>query len=301
MQEMLSKSVKDIHPENALPAMLKTFQAQAAGQIAINENAPVLRKDGSVFYADIATNSIVYDLRPYLIGFFRDITERKQAQEALQREHRTLKHLLLSSDHERQTIAYEIHDGLAQYLAGAIMQFQAYSHLKDTDPELAAKAHEAGVTMVQQSHFEARRLIAGVRPPVLDEAGVVEAITHLINEQDRERGPQIEFHSKVKFRRLVPIVENAIYRIIQEGLSNACQHSQSSRVRITLLQQKDRIRIEIRDWGIGFNPKEVKEGSYGLIGIRERARLLGGKCRIQSTAGKGTCITVELPLMEREE
>jgi signal transduction histidine kinase len=181
------------------------------------------------------------------------------------------------------------------------MQFQSYSHLKDSNPELAGKAHDAGMTMIQQGHFEARRLIAGVRPPILDEAGVVEAVAHLINEKNLERGPQIEFNSKVQFSRLVPILENAIYRISQEGLSNACKHSQSERILVSLLQQKDRIRIEIRDWGIGFDPKNVKEGHYGLIGIRERARLLGGKYRIQSAAGKGTRITVELPLMERDE
>ena len=166
---------------------------------------------------------------------------------------------------------------------------------------MATKAYEAAMTLLRQGHSEARRLIAGIRHPVLDEAGVVEAVAHLINEQNREKGPKIEFRSHVDFSRLVPILENAIYRIIQEGLSNACKYSQSSRVRITLLQQKDRLRIEIRDWGIGFNPKNVKEGSYGLTGIRERARLLGGKYRIQSAAGKGTRIIVELPLMEREE
>ena len=81
-----------------------------------------------------------------MIGFFRDITERRQAQEALQKEHRTLRHLLQSSDHERQLIAYEIHDGLAQQLAGAIMQFQTFDHLKDKKPKLAAKAYDAGMT-----------------------------------------------------------------------------------------------------------------------------------------------------------
>jgi signal transduction histidine kinase len=135
---------------------------------------------------------------------------------------------------------------------------------------------------------------------VLDEAGVVEAVAHLINEQNRGQGPQIEFRSLIKFSRLIPLLENAIYRIIQEGMTNACKYGQSDRVRITLLQQKDRLRIEIRDWGIGFNTKDIKEGCYGLTGIRERARLLGGKYRIQSATGKGTRILVELPIVERE-
>ena len=78
----------------------------------------MLRKDGRVLYADIMGNNLTYGGRPCVLGLFRDITERKQAQAALERERRTLKHLLQSSDHERQLIAYEIHDGLAQYLAG---------------------------------------------------------------------------------------------------------------------------------------------------------------------------------------
>ena len=162
------------------------------------------------------------------------------------------------------------------------------------------KSFEVAMSLLRQGHFEARRLIAGVRPPVLDEAGVVEAVAHLINEQNRENGPQIEFISKVKFSRLVPILENSIYRICQEGLSNACKHSQSENVRIKLSQIEDRIRIEIRDWGIGFDPRHVKDNSFGLIGIRERVRLLGGKHRIQSNPAKGTRIVVELPIMERE-
>ena len=156
-----------------------------------------------------------------------DITERKRAEEALTKEHRNLKHLLQASDHERQLIAYEIHDGLAQQLAGAIMQFQAFDHLKEKNPKEAANAYHAGLTMLQQGHFEARRLIAGVRPPILDEAGVVEAIAHLVHERGRDKGPKIDFRSRVDFDRLDPTLENAIYRIAQEGLTNACKHSKS--------------------------------------------------------------------------
>jgi two-component system sensor histidine kinase DegS len=104
----------------------------------------------------------------------------------------------------------------------------------------------------------------------------------------------------VKFKRLVPILENSIYRICQEGLSNACKHSKSENVRIKLSQHEDRIRIEIRDWGTGFDPRHVKRDSFGLIGIRERVRLLGGKHRIQTAPAQGTRIVVELPIMERE-
>ena len=230
-----------------------------------------------------------------------DITERKRAEEALRTEHRTLKHLLQSSDHERQLIAYEIHDGLAQYLAGALMQFDVYAHLKETKPKDAAKAYDAGVTMLRQGHFEARRLISGLRPPILDEEGIVAAIAHLVGEVRRKKGPKIEYRSRVEFQRLAPILENAVYRIAQEALTNACKHSQSKTVRITLAQHGDRLRIEVHDRGVGFRPEDIKEGQFGLAGIRERARLLGGKATVESKVGKGTRVVVELPIVPRRD
>jgi PAS domain S-box-containing protein len=426
-EELLATSVQDIHPPEEATNDLWRFQQVAESQRSINENRPVLRKDGAIFYADITGRRILYDGRPCVLALFRDvterrhaqealreseekyktlvetspdavimadltgratfvsrrylemhaaecadeflgktafdfmvpeeyekgreyfqktlrdgitrgveytfikkngtrfpaelsaavvkdcsgkpvaivsilrdITERKQAEEALQRKHRTLKYLLQSSDHERQLIAYEIHDGLAQQLAGAIMQFQTYDHLKDKKPNPAAKAYDAGMTMLQQGHVEARRLISGVRPPILDEQGVIAAIAHLVHEQSRLKGPKIDNHSRVDFDRLAPILENAIYRIAQEGLANACQHSKSEKVRVSLVQRGDRIRIEVRDWGIGFNTKSVQENRFGLVGIRQRVGLLGGKCSIRSTMGEGTRITVELPVVARE-
>jgi signal transduction histidine kinase len=89
-------------------------------------------------------------------------------------------------------------------------------------------------------------------------------------------------------------------QIAQEGLTNACQHSKSEKVRVSLLQHGDEVRIEIRDWGTGFDPKAVPKNRFGLEGIRQRARLLGGKCSIRSRTGKGTWITVELPVVLRE-
>jgi len=230
----------------------------------------------------------------------RDITERKKAREALEKEHRTLKHLFQSTDHERQVIAYEIHDGLAQQLAGAIMQFQTFSYLKDTKPQDAARAYEAGMMMLHQGHFEARRLISGVRPPILDESGIVAAVAHLVSEQRLQKGPKIEFRSEVAFDRLVPILENTIYRIVQEGLLNACKHSKSTRVRVELVQQGENLQIKVQDWGEGFDPARVEGDRFGLEGIQQRARLLGGSTAVKTTPGQGTCLTVELPLVLKD-
>ena len=205
------------------------FEAAAEGRVSINENRPVLRKDGSIFYADITGHRILDEGRPRLLALFRDVTERRQAQAALHREQRTLEHMLQASDHERRLIAYDIHDGLAQELAAAIMQFQVYEQFKDTKPDEAKKAYDCGVTLLRQGHVETRRLISGVRPPILDESGVLAAISHLVHDPVFDQGPKIEFRSKVAFHRLAPVVENVIYRIVQEGLSNARNHSQSKK------------------------------------------------------------------------
>jgi PAS domain S-box-containing protein len=299
-EELLSMSVLDIHPKEEAPRLMQRFHARVHEGYRDDVDVPVLRKDGSIFYANVMGNPLVYRGRQCIVAFFRDITERRQAQEALRKERRILKHLLQSSDHERQLIAYEIHDGLAQYLAGAIMQFQTFDHLKDKKPKLATKAYDGGMTMLQQGHHDARRLIAGVRPTILDEEGIVSGIAHLVHEQSRRRKPKIDYHSRIDFDRLAPILENAIYRIAQEGLANACQHSKSEKVRVSLVQQEDRVRIEIRDWGVGFDTKTVRGDHFGLEGIRQRARLLGGKCSIRSMAGKGTRIAVELPVVLRD-
>lgn len=273
-----------------------------------------LRKDGAEFPIEISVAAFRIHEQWFAAGIVRDISQRKRAEAALRQKNRALRHLMLASDRERQLIAYEIHDGLAQELAGAMMQFESYHARKESDTAGALAAFQAGMSMLRQSHAEARRLIAGVRPPILDEHGVVEAVAHLVHElrnagglhgQRRprdSRGPmKIGFRSRVRFRRLVPPLENGIYRICQAALTNACKYSKSDRVRVSLRQAGDRVRMEIRDWGVGFEKGAAKGLHFGLEGIRQRARLLGGKCSIRSEAGKGTRVVVELPIVEKEE
>jgi PAS domain S-box-containing protein len=299
----ISDSVDDwarlLHPDERdwMLKFLEDFLAGTSPTVTVEYR--LRHKDGSYRWI-VATGLVVRDEqgKAYrFVGSHADITDRKRAEEALEREHKTLKHLLQSSDHERQLIAYEIHDGLAQQLAAAIMQFDAFDHLKETNPKPAADAYHAAMTMLRQGHFEARRLIAGVRPPILDEAGIVAAISHLVNEKKRQKGSKIEYLSKVEFDRLAPILENAIYRIVQEALTNACRYSKSKKVHVELVQRGDRIHIAVRDQGIGFDSARIEENQFGLAGIRERARLLGGTATVESAPGKGTQIAVELPVI----
>jgi signal transduction histidine kinase len=229
-----------------------------------------------------------------------DIEERKRDQEALRAEQRTLRHLLEAGDQDRQTIAYEVHEGLAQECAAAIMQFEAFEAMKDSDPGAAADAYHKGMAQLQLVHGETRRLITGLRPLILDESGVVAAIDHLVSELGGPQGPTIEYEADVQCDRLAPALENAIYRIVQEALNNACRHSNSPKVRVSLVQREGRIRVEVQDWGVGFDVKAVWENRFGLEGIRQRVRLLDGTCSLRSTIGQGTTLAVELPLIQEK-
>jgi PAS domain S-box-containing protein len=249
------------------------------------------------------------------MAVIRDIRRRKEVERALRksyedlqslyaglaRERQTLRHMLRASDHERQLIAYEIHDGVAQRLAAAIMQFQAHEHLRRTQPEEAETARAAGLQMLRQANLETRRLISGVRPPILDESGIAAAVAHLVHDERSNTGLAIEFVSRVAFDRLPRVLENAIYRIAQEALTNACRHSRAQRICVSFVQEESSVRLEVQDWGQGFDPANVEGDHFGLEGIRERARLLGGQAAIVSRPGEGTTVSAILPLVEPDD
>jgi signal transduction histidine kinase len=228
-----------------------------------------------------------------------DITEAKRAAEAVQKEQQLLRHLLSLQERERKLVAYEIHDGLAQKLVGAQLQFHSVDIAEGRDANEAQQSFDAGMRLLHDSIGEARRLIGGIRPPILDEAGIVPAIEYLISEHQEHGGTEIEFIHNVGADRLALPLETAVFRIVQEALTNACHHSRSDKVRVELIEENGRIRIEVRDWGIGFDPEQVKEGRFGLQGIRERARLLGGQAVIETGLHKGTRMSVQLPFAER--
>ena len=211
---------------------------------------------------------------------------------------RALRHLLESADHERQLIAYDIHDGIAQQVAAALMQLQSYQHLRKIAPAQAATAFDAALGLLRQAQGEARRLISGVRPPALDDSGLVAGLVHLAQDQRLAGGPRVEFHSDVAFNRLAAGLENAVYRVAQEAVTNACKHSGSDRVRMMLTQEDARLRLEVRDWGVGFDPAAVPPGHFGLEGMRKRSRLLGGTVTIDSRPGHGTTVTLVVPLQK---
>lgn len=195
----------------------------------------------------------------------------------------------------RRLIACEIHDGLIQEATGAHMHLEALLDSGEVPPGPARDKIELALGLVRRVVSEGRRLISGQRLPVLERSGVVAAVECLIEEQP-QGGPSIELIADVPPDRLEPLLETTIYRIAQEAITNVRRHSKSDRAEIRLSRTDDRIRIEIRDWGVGFDPAHVERKRLGLEGIRERARLLRGRAEIDSAPGGGTRVLVDLPL-----
>jgi beta-phosphoglucomutase len=229
-----------------------------------------------------------------------NITQERRASEAIEKERQLLRRMLDLHERERQLIAYEIHDGFAQQLTGALFRLQGFRETLANNAAEAWKGFDSATQLLCRAIDETRRLISGLRPPILDEMGVIEAVQYLVYEQRKDGGPEIEFEHDMDGERFPPPLENAIFRIVQESLGNACRHSRSPKVHVAIGRRNGRLCIGIRDWGIGFDPRVVAEQRFGLQGIRERVRLLEGRVAIESAPGKGTHIAVELPLSDVE-
>jgi PAS domain S-box-containing protein len=259
-----------------------------------------LRKDGNTVWGRITGTAIRNQEGKvmYGLGIVEDINERKAAEQETEREQQLLRRLLDLHERERKMIAYEIHDGLAQQLTGALFTFQALGQLRDKASPEAQALLTSGVQLLTESIAETRRLISGLRPPILDESGVVVALEYLVGDFEKRTGVTIDFSSEVRARRLAAPLENALFRMAQETLTNATRYSHSPKIEMRLHQHGNRIVFEIQDWGVGFNPDEVDDDHFGLKGLRERARLLGGTAEVRSAPKQGTRIRVELPLIE---
>jgi signal transduction histidine kinase len=223
-----------------------------------------------------------------------NVTERWRIEEKLREEQALLEDMLRYHERDRKLIAYEIHDGLVQDITAAhmLLTFLSNSNLPPSQIR-----NEVGKTvgLVKKALDEARQLIGGLRPPILDELGVISALSVLIDGLQSDH-LTIDFTAKVQFERLEPLLEETIFRIVQQAINNIQCHSRAEQAEVRLTQEGEWLHLEIKDWGIGFDPASVSEDRFGLQGIRERARLMRGRAVIDSAPGKGTRIIVDLPV-----
>lgn len=226
------------------------------------------------------------------VAVFRDVTDVTQAQQALEAERLALHHMVQAQERDRRLTAYEIHDGFVQQVVAALLHLEASGLAESAEHQHV----QAAAGLLRSAIEEARRLINGLRPPLLDELGLVAAVEHLVSSLTRPDGPHVELEHQVAFDRLDPLIEGAVFRMVQEALSNAYKHSGSQRLAVRIVQQEERLFVEVIDWGRGFDATRIPADRFGLRGIKERARLFGGSVRLESAQGKGTRLLIELPL-----
>lgn len=221
-----------------------------------------------------------------------DVTALSRTEHDLERERAVLRRLIDIQERERQLVSYEIHDGLAQYIAGAIMHFEAQQHAMAGH---VPREFEQGLRLLRAAADESRRLIGGLRPPALDELGIVEAIESLVADA-RIEIPRVDFAHDLPAERLPIALETVIFRVVQEALTNARRHSRAKSVEVRVEHVPGGVHVLVRDDGRGFNPAAVPDRHFGLEGIRQRCRLFGAPPAIVSAPRKGTTIEVTLPL-----
>jgi signal transduction histidine kinase len=223
--------------------------------------------------------------------------ERQPPEERLRSEQHFLRQLLHAHERDRKLTAYEIHDGLLQYVSGALLHLETLANLR---PPLAGKGRDAlelATHLLRRSIDEGRRVMSGLRPPILDEEGIVMAVEYLVVEKSEHGKLHVDFTHNVTFDRLDPLLEGTIFRIVQEALHNVQRHSRATKAEVKLIQHDGRLRIEVYDNGVGFAPDEVADDRFGVAGIRKRAALFGGEAQIVSSPGQGTRVVVDMPLV----
>jgi len=221
-------------------------------------------------------------------------TARSMAEERLQ-------NTIDAAEQERGRWARELHDETLQALA--VLRMRLSSALRE---ESGAELFETGREAVQQIDDEIvklRRLITELRPASLDNIGLEAALQALGEQHEQAAGLQIDCELELPRdvdERPTPILETAVYRLVQEALNNVSKHSMAERAELQVRVSGGQIDVRVSDDGVGFEPTLVREG-FGLVGMRERAALVGGKLSVDSTRGAGTTVSARIPMTTRAE
>ncbi len=236
----------------------------------------------------------LHDRQHVLIGrvvILHDLTRQKEFEEEL----RTLSHQVVHlQEEERAAISRELHDDIGQMLAYLTLQLERTRRL---NPELAAGALQEMKASLAETISQVRDISHRLRPPML-ESGLLPALEELTRKLASKANITFDLNCTA-----IPAVSGelnlAVYRIVQEALTNIIRHSRANKVKITLFQKDGQINLEVKDNGVGFDVSRATR-TAGLIGMKERVRSLGGRLVIQSAPGSGTIITAILPVAKSE-
>jgi signal transduction histidine kinase len=204
-----------------------------------------------------------------------------------------------AAEHERSRWARELHDETLQGLGALVVLLTGGLH---SDDERAARnASQGAIAQIENEIDNLQGLITELRPAALDDLGLSDALGSLVERTRAVHGLDIaaEIQLKVDLPRLLPDVENTIYRLVQEALTNVAKHSRAEHVSITIVENEGLVKIEVGDDGQGFDPHQ-RSGGFGLVGMRERVDLLAGNVEVDSAPGRGTTVRAELKARHRE-
>jgi len=213
--------------------------------------------------------------------------------------------VIKAQEEERRRVARDIHDGPAQMMANAVLQVEiVVERLLTQDPSAAASELKDLKRIINDSLNDLRRIIFDLRPMILDDLGLAPALRRYTDDFTSRHSLPVEMKVLGVETRIDPIIEVALFRIVQEALHNARKHALASRVVVTLGYGPDAVGVSIEDNGKGFDPNGVSRNwgqseKFGLSGMKERAKLFGGSLDVDTAPGEGTKITVRIPVAHR--
>jgi PAS domain S-box-containing protein len=266
--------------------------------IGINRN---LTKQGKVIHCEWYNSVLRDDQRNVItiMSLAHDITERKSAEHELKESYRQIRllsdHLNNVREEERKFITRELHDELGQYLT--VMKMDVSLLIKRCNKSDVNMQRLIGLSdMIDKVANAVRRIALELRPDLLDHIGISAAIAYHAREVEKQFDIRVVYRETAEELVLPEPVKTHLFRIAQEALTNVVRHAQATEVNVELKREGRQIKLSISDNGIGFNPHPTNKKTLGVIGMKERAAMLGGKYELSTSPGNGTSIKVTLPL-----